>query len=279
MFVDCSSGQRTTSWPDIGHWPSCRMTVTHQNPLLPLTCRRTVDANIWAANHVVEPERRLSSTSRRFLGLFCGYCSLQTFCLNESPWPVCSGLCYYRRLPHWLSRSDAFCSGEPGSMKGQLAGCRTGRHVLSVAFLERFHSKSRPFPTDAIKVNSNAKNMAAVVFFNLTWNIPLEIISLWQSKNGKDWIFLFFFPRSGFILLLSGALDLGQWSFFRQLFSAGTFLELSKLSSPPHTCWHLAFSLENIFTMNFHSILWKTNGPVEEKTNPYQDQPWCLEIF
>lgn len=99
------------------------------------------------------------------LWLFCGYCSLQTFCLNESPWPVCSGLCYYRRLPHWLSRSDAFCSGEPGSMKGQLAGCRTGRHVLSAAFLERFHSKSRPFPTVTIKVNSNAKNMAAVVFF------------------------------------------------------------------------------------------------------------------
>lgn len=73
-------------------------------------------------------------------------------------------------------------------------------------------------------------------FFYLTWNNPLEIISLWQSKNGKDWIFLFFFPRSGFILLLSGALDLGQWSFFRQMFSAGTFLELSKLSSPPRTC-------------------------------------------
>lgn len=50
-------------------------------------------------------------------------------------------------------------------MKGQLAGCRTGRHVLSGASLERFHSKSRPLPTDTIKVNSNAKNMAAVGFF------------------------------------------------------------------------------------------------------------------
>lgn len=126
-----------------------------------------VDANIWAANHVVEPERRVSWTSRRFYGYFVDIvpCRRSVWMSHRSPNIVCSGLCYYRRLPHWLSRSDAFCSGEPGSMKGQLAGCRTGRHVLSVASLERFHSKSRPLPTDTIKVNSNAKNMAAVFFF------------------------------------------------------------------------------------------------------------------
>lgn len=131
----------------------------------------------------------------RVLWVHCVYYPLQTFCLNESPWLVCSCLCYYSRLPHWLFRSDAFWSGEPGSMSGQLAGCRSGRHVLSIDSLECLHSKSLPLPTDTIKVNSikPKKIYQQCFFWNLIWNNPLKIISLCQSKNGKNWIFVSFF--------------------------------------------------------------------------------------
>lgn len=88
-------------------------------------------------------------------------------------------------------------------MNGQLAGCRTGRHVLSIDSLEALHSKSLPFPTDTINVNSiQVKEYISSVFRNLIWNNPLELISLWERLE------VFFLPNLALFCYIM--LNLGQ---------------------------------------------------------------------